>query len=255
MFEASSAVWSPFGLVFLLASVFLMVEVTRHFRTDSRCRLLAWLLLSALFSTVGYLLLPRANRIHHALLIYPFPQLIITAALVRLWQRKPATTAGGSIRRVLVVGTGLVLIAGHLFAIQRTERLIQKTGGRGWWSNAMDEFCNEVKGRTDLTIVSLDWGFNEQLLFLTDGPRLSEPFWGCGPAKNWSSTFPPTPFTWFIRQELRFFLRGPADSGISPAHGHPKGGDPHLLGPGKPGGVLCHLVRAEVSYRQSLTPA
>ncbi|MGA2180426.1 MAG: glycosyltransferase family 39 protein [Verrucomicrobiota bacterium] len=191
IFEVSSAVWGPFGLVFLLASVFLVVEVTRHFRTDSRCRLLAWLLLSALFETVGFLLLPGANRIHHAMLVYPFPQLIITAALVRLWPGKPATTTDGSIRRILVVGTGLMLIAGHLFAIQRTGRLIQETGGRGWWSKALDEFCNDVKGRTDLTVVSLDWGFNEQLLFLTDGPRLSEPFWDLAPNEKLEFTLSP----------------------------------------------------------------
>jgi hypothetical protein len=191
MFEASSTVWNPFGFALLLASVFLVVEVARHFRTDSRCRVLAWLMLSALFETVGFVLLPGANRIHHALLVYPFPQLIITAALVRLWRRPPATTGGGSIRRVLVVGAGLMLIAGHLFAIQKTGRLIQETGGRGWWSNALDEFCNDVKGRTDLTIISLDWGFNEQLLFLTDGPRLLEPFWRLTPNEKFRFTLPP----------------------------------------------------------------
>jgi hypothetical protein len=177
MFENSSEVWSPFGLVLLLASVFLIVEVARHFRTDSQCRLLAFLLLSAICTTIGFLLLPGANRIHHALLVYPFPHLIITAALVRLWQRIPATAEDGLIRRVLVVGAGLTLIAGHLLVIQRTERLIQETGGRGWWSNALGEFCDTVKGRTDLTIVCLDWGFKEQLLFLTDGLHLSEPLW------------------------------------------------------------------------------
>jgi hypothetical protein len=28
--------------------------------------------------------------------------------------------------------------------------------------------------------VSLDWGFNEQLAFLTNGPKLSEPVWALG---------------------------------------------------------------------------
>jgi len=84
-----------------------------------------------------------------------------------------------------------MLIAGHLFAIQKTGRLIQETGGRGWWSNALDEFCNDVKGRTDLTIISLDWGFNEQLLFLTDGPRLLEPFWRLTPNEKFRFTLPP----------------------------------------------------------------
>jgi hypothetical protein len=204
MFEASSAVWSPFGLVFLLASVFLIVEVARHFQTDSRCRLLAWLLLGALFETVGFLWLPHANRIHHALLVYPFPQLIITAALVRLWQRPAAITGHNPVRRLLVVGTGLMLIAGHLFAIQSTGRLIQETGGRGWWSKAINEFCNDVNGRTNLTIVCLDWGFNEQLLFLTDGPRLSEPLWQVAPDEE--PGFTPSPNTIYLIHPTEYTL-------------------------------------------------
>jgi len=84
-----------------------------------------------------------------------------------------------------------MLIAGHLFAIQRTVRLIQETGGRGWWSDALDAFCKDVRGRADLTIISLDWGFNEQLLFLTDGPRLSEPFWRLAPNEKPKFTLSP----------------------------------------------------------------
>jgi hypothetical protein len=191
MFAGPSVVWSPFGLVFLLASVFLIVEGFRHFRTDSRCRLFAFLLLSAFFETVGFLLLPGANGIHHAQLVYPFPQLIITAALVRFWQRQSAATGGHSLRGALVVGACLALLAGHLLAIQKTSRLIQETGGRGRWSNALNEFCQDVRGRTNLTIVSLDWGFNEQLMFLTDGPRLSEPFWHLAPGERLQLTFSP----------------------------------------------------------------
>ena len=191
MFEGPSAVWSPFGLVFLLASVLLSVEGFRHFRTDSRCRLWAFLLLSALFETAGFLLLPGANSIHHALLVYPFPQLIITVALLRFWQGKPAATGGHSLRGAFVVGAGMVLLAGHLFAIEKTGRLIQETDGRGWWSNALNKFCQDVQGRTNLTIVSLDWGFNEQLLFLTDGPRLSEPLWRLAPGEQFQFTLSP----------------------------------------------------------------
>jgi len=191
MFAGPSAAWTPFGLVFLLASVFLAVEVVRHFRTDSQCRLFAFLLLSALFETVGFLLLPGANGIHHALLVYPFPQLIITAALVRFWQKPSAATAGHSFRGALVVGAVLALLAGHLIAIQETRRLIQETGGRGRWSNTLNEFCQDVRGRTNLTIVSLDWGFNEQLMFLTDGPQLLEPFWHLAPGERLQFSFSP----------------------------------------------------------------
>ena len=37
--------------------------------------------------------------------------------------------------------------------------------------------CRENRDQSHLKIVSLDWAFNEQLAFLTDGPELSEPFW------------------------------------------------------------------------------
>jgi hypothetical protein len=153
---------------------------------------------------MGFLLLPGANRIHHALLVYPFPHLIITAALVRLWPGKPAAAGNGLVRRVLVVGTGLTLIAGHLIAIQRTDRLIQETGGRGWWSNALGEFCDTIKKRTELTIVSLDWGFNEQLLFLTDGPQLSEPLWHRSPGGKFE--FPLSPDTIYLIHPLEYMM-------------------------------------------------
>ena len=35
--------------------------------------------------------------------------------------------------------------------------------------------------------MSLDWGFNEQLMFLADGPQLAEPFW------EFNQTLPPLP--------------------------------------------------------------
>ena len=55
--------------------------------------------------------------------------------------------------------------------------MIRETGGRGWWSDALTAFAREVRDRSDTTIASLDWGFGEQLAFLTDGPTLVEPFW------------------------------------------------------------------------------
>jgi hypothetical protein len=70
----------------------------------------------------------------------------------------------------------LVCLSG-LRSIAATQRLIQDTGGRGRWSESLNQFCREIRDRSDLTIVSLDWGFNEQLIFLTDIPHLLEPVW------------------------------------------------------------------------------
>src|SRR5439155_26683368 len=70
-----------------------------------------------------------------------------------------------------------------------TQKFIRLTGGRGRWRESFDKFCSENRNRWGLTIVSLDWGFNEQLIFLTDTPQLAEPFWG------FNQTLPPQPST------------------------------------------------------------
>jgi hypothetical protein len=80
-----------------------------------------------------------------------------------------------------------MLVASQLRVIYKTEQLIHQSGGRGWWSESLDRFCRENRDRSDLTIFSLDWGFNEQLMFLTEAPRLAEPFW------RFHETLPPLP--------------------------------------------------------------
>ena len=70
---------------------------------------------------------------------------------------------------------------------RRLEKLSRETHGRGRWSERLNQFCRESQSRSDLTTVSLDWGFNEELDFLTGSPQLSEPFW------DFNQTLPPLP--------------------------------------------------------------
>jgi hypothetical protein len=123
------------------------------------------------------LILPGAVRIHHTTLVYPFPHLLIAAAGAALWQHPWKMFVRRRIACGLLAAWLLLLVASQFSAIARTQRLIRETGGRGWWSNALVEFSNEAKKRPGLVVSSLDWGFNEQLEFLADGPRLEEPFW------------------------------------------------------------------------------
>ena len=71
----------------------------------------------------------------------------------------------------------MLILGCQIFSIFKTEQLILETGGRGWWSDALTAFARQVGDRANLRVVSLDWGFNEQLAFLTDKPDLREPFW------------------------------------------------------------------------------
>jgi uncharacterized membrane protein len=150
-----------------------------------RRRALTFLILAAILTTLGVLIMPDAVRIHHAVLVYPLPHLITATLIVAFWNmrrpRKNLDYAISAIIALVVFG----LIAGEIHAIADNEQLIRETGGRGRWSESLNEFCRENQNRTDSSIVSLDWGFNEQLLFLTDGPQLAEPFW------DFNQTLPP----------------------------------------------------------------
>jgi Dolichyl-phosphate-mannose-protein mannosyltransferase len=130
-----------------------------------------FILLAALFITVGVFAMPGAVRIHHWVAVYPFPHLAVALAVTRLSERRSRWLSATAAALVAL------LLASQLAAILGTQRLIRETGGRGWWSDALTAFAGEVRDRSDLTIASLDWGFGEPLAFLTDGPTLVEPFW------------------------------------------------------------------------------
>ena len=121
-------------------------------------------------------------------LVYPFPHLVVALAVTRLWQRGRREEPGPPARSVSPNRPLPVRYPGwwaaSLFccclyncsALCQTQQLIRQTGGRGWWSNALSAFALQMKDRSDLTIVSLDWGFSEQLAFLTDGPNADRAF-------------------------------------------------------------------------------
>jgi hypothetical protein len=176
MYETRSPVRSLLGIAVVVAGAALVIFGLRK----ASQRDVLFLLLAALGSTLGVLVLPGAVRLHHSILAYPFPHLLIALAVVMAWE----ALRGSGVRRqagrwAIIASVSLVLYS-QFRVIQRTQQLIRETGGRGRWSESFDAFCGQVKDRADLTIVSLDWGFNEQLICLTDQPNLVEPFWTLG---------------------------------------------------------------------------
>jgi len=172
------------GILLVACLAFAGIASTRKIE---RRRAVAFLILGAILITLGVFALPDAVRIHHAVLVYPLPQLIIAAIIVMLWQaRMPQRKLDYAIPALIVLVL-VDLLASEVHTLVSTQKLIRETGGRGRWSEALNTFCRENQNRADLTIVSLDWGFNEQLMFLTDGPQLAEPFW------EFNQTLPPLP--------------------------------------------------------------
>jgi len=177
MFARPSAVWSLFGWAVILSGVLLAAAIVCRKGDVAERRRRAFLLLSTILVSVGVVLLPGAVRIHHAALVYPFPHLLVIAAAVMLWPRSPLGSVAKWGARTCVVGMMAIVIGGHLVAILKTQDLIAATGGRGYWSDAILTFCNQMKAEPDVAVVSLDWGFNEQVDFLCDPRPLSEPIW------------------------------------------------------------------------------
>jgi hypothetical protein len=170
MYQTSAPIFAPVGMALIAAAAYLVFRAVKYktFRSSDG-KPAAFLLLAILFITIGVFQMPRAVRIHHMVLVYPFPHLVVALAVTRL------------LRRRLAAAFFVLLLALQLLALLQTQQLIRQTGGRGWWSDALSAFARTVKDRPDLTIVSLDWGFNEQLVFLTDRPTLAEPFWAGAP--------------------------------------------------------------------------
>jgi len=174
---AAAPVWTPFGIVVFMAALALVVDIGFTRTENPARRAKTFLLVSASLITLGVLVLPGAVRIHHATLVYPLPHVVIAAGVMTAWRRSKENTLWHKTAKGLATGAVMLVVASNCVAVQRTERLIRDTGGRGWWNNALMQFAAENKTRPDVTIASLDWGFNEQLEFLTHGPRLAEPFW------------------------------------------------------------------------------
>jgi hypothetical protein len=174
--------------------------------SDDNRSLARWLVAALALSWVGLLFLPGACRGHHWQQVYPLPHFAVALAWTRAWETAPARRF---VRCALVLLLVAVLAA-DVRIMSATRALVQRTGGRGWWSDTISAFCREYETRRDLTIVSMDWGFHEQLLFLTRGPKLEEPIWRRDMTGPWRFDIPASPST--------IYLVHPPEYGLMPSN-------------------------------------
>lgn len=174
-FDAMHVAEAPFALLgvgFVLALVSAGFLALRG-HTGRLCDGRGALAISCLAIAASGLALEGATRAHHALNIAPFVHVFVAASLVAaLREAQPNWT------RVGATACGLLLLGSNVHSIGSTRELLERTGGRGWWSSAISELANDLDSRKGSVAVSLDWGFHLPLLFLTDETEVIEPIWG-----------------------------------------------------------------------------
>jgi hypothetical protein len=172
MFDVEGAASGPFLAIYALAIVFVAARIAASARRGSWDAVPVFVLATAIFASLGILATPRAIRIHHVLGVHPFPQLLVALALVQLAgvRRNPGRRAAAALLAALA-------FAGNLYVSLRTFDTIERTHGKGRWSDAIVRFADELAAEPGAIAVSLDWGFHAQLDFLDRGLELREPIW------------------------------------------------------------------------------
>ncbi len=201
---AASGLFAP---ALAASALFLVWRLARRRPWQRAERTLAFALAALALSFAALLLVPRAVRIHHALNVLPFPQIVVAAACVELWRLGARGTAGTASRPALraLAAAGLAaVLAGQVFVDLRTLAEIRTSGGRGRWSDALGAFARELAAEPGVTVVSLDWGFHAPLRFLAPKLESREPFWSLlGPAAM-GTHLEGTPQTVYLVQDPRY---------------------------------------------------
>jgi len=141
----------------------------------------ALFLLCGVFLAGLLLLLPGAERAHHVMNVYPFPHGIVAVGLVALWRewRPPHGISGLwlTVRRALAAALLLALVAANLRVVWNTHTDIERSGGRGYWSDAIVGFVEELAVSPGTRVVCLDWGLHNQVAFLGEELRSLDAIW------------------------------------------------------------------------------
>jgi len=165
------------GVVSVLTAVGLAACAARRRAPPGTLLLLA----CGVFLAGLLLLIPGAVRAHHLMNLYPFPHCIVALGLAALWGAGRAPAADSRIgllaRRALAVALLLAVVTANLRILGDTHGELQRSGGRGYWSDAVVGFAEELSGSPGARVVCLDWGLHNQVAFLGDGVSSLDGLW------------------------------------------------------------------------------
>ncbi len=145
-------------------------------------RVLVFLAVLSLVIFAQFFVAKHATGPHHALLLSPFPHLVIAYGfyLVMFETRLLAGDRSRLNKVVAALGVGLLVMVVAVNLLVDAKYLISfaRDGGRGVWSDAIYDLAGYAQAQDEQTYLLMDWGFNTQLLLLSRGTiEKQELFW------------------------------------------------------------------------------
>ncbi len=175
--HAASLAGAPFPFLLVLGFGVVAAEAVRARSKGGGDDARPWLLVTLSLVLVGTLLMPGAVRAHHQLNAMPLGHIVVACAGCALFGFDAASPR---MRRALQAGAmlaGAVLVVANGALIAKTRAMIDASGGKGRWTNALAPVAHDLDAAPNAVGISLDWGFHEPLLFLTERARLGEAIW------------------------------------------------------------------------------
>jgi len=164
------------------------------------------LLLHVVVFLVASCFSPTRLEPHHLLALYPACHVVLALGLV---ESRRALSRHGRWRRgrwrtaVTVVGVTVVLAA-NLTSVFAIDRGLRRTGGVGYWSDAIDRLAEDLRERREPVTV-MDWGFTNNLLVLTRGELRLEPAYRA----VWRGELAPEPFARYVEPDALYLFHAP----------------------------------------------
>lgn len=104
----------------------------------------------------------------HLMILWPMPQALVAATLMN---SASLVASGRLARHWLYIGLVGAVTATLTFAEARTtwqyHQALRRTGGTGWFSEAIYDLARDLDHAGDTPIIALDWGFRRSLQLLT----------------------------------------------------------------------------------------
>ncbi len=119
----------------------------------------------------------EAVRGHHIMMLYPFIHIFCAFVLVTMYEYVQGTVIASQRRSnplkpvctcilsILIIFT----VVSNFLSLGSFYKELSKSGGRGHWSDAINDLVDFLKNDSTHTLVGLDWGFNENVPFLSEG--------------------------------------------------------------------------------------